>query len=254
MKSQLSTSAHACIPTPEANVVAPLMYELGRSQTSKFYFFNGTHEVPGFPGLEGQHQGPFFRYFDKSAPDITQVASSIQALPTSATSPEEFCRTLMHMCGGEPKPQIATSLVQSFATNSDLGPFDGLLGFSEGASVAATIALEQERVSTRQRFKCAVFICGSPPLRERGAEPYLADECGQCIKIPTLHIVGANDPGMRAGLALFNLCTNESATLYDHGQGHEIPRAPAITKRMAQLIREMVARVENNSPPENGAA
>ena len=49
------------------------------------------------------------------------------------------------------------------------GPFDGILGFSQGAALAASILLEQERSDSRRHdpdstaFKFAIFICATRP-------------------------------------------------------------------------------------------
>ena len=210
----------------------------------EFHFLGGSHEVPGFPGLESHYHGPFFRYYGLDAADVTQVAFSMQSLSTSGSSPEDFSRKVRHLCPGDVNPELATQRVLEFARNSDLGPFDGLLGFSEGASVAANVLMHSEQSRSLRPFKCAILICGAPPFRPGNEDPYLADVVGQIISTPTLHILGAKDPGRLGGLALYNLCTTGTASLYDHGKGHEIPRVPAITKKMAKLIQETIIRVE----------
>jgi hypothetical protein len=42
------------------------------------------------------------------------------------------------------------------------GPFDGLLGFSQGAALAASLIMQHSNQS-QQLVKCAVFICGLNP-------------------------------------------------------------------------------------------
>ena len=229
----------------ESNTVAPLIYELGKDLDVEFHFLNGSHEVPRFPGLESHYHGPFFRYYAPETADASQVAFSMQGLPSSGISPEDFLRKVRHLCPGDVKPELAMQHVLDFAKNSDLGPFDGLLGFSEGASVVASVVMDREGKPSLSSLKCAILICGVPPFRPgHHEEPYLADVAGQIISTPTVHIVGAKDPGMRGALALYNLCEKGTALLYDHGKGHEIPRIPAMTKKMAMLIRDMIRRVE----------
>lgn len=226
------------------DIVAPLIYELGKHQAVEFHFLNGLHEVPRFPGLESHYHGPFFRYYGRDAADVTQVAYSMQSLPTLGSSPEDFSRNLRQLCPGDVNSELATQRVLEFARNSNLGPFDGLLGFSEGASVVASVLMDREQSRSLKPFKCAILICGAPPFRPGNEDPYLADVVGQIIQTPSVHILGAKDPGSCGGLALYNLCMNGTASLYDHGRGHEIPRVPAITKKMAGLIRDMIVRVE----------
>lgn len=43
----------------------------------------------------------------------------------------------------------------------------------------------------------------------------LADECEDEIDIPTCHVVGSNDPWLNGALALYNMCTDDFATLFD---------------------------------------
>lgn len=74
------------------------------------------------------------------------------------------------------------------------GPFDAIVGYSEGATMAATMLLYQQR---RQRrwgpaaeplFKYAVFFAGWPPLDPRTHDMVLSDESEERIETRTLHI------------------------------------------------------------------
>lgn len=72
------------------------------------------------------------------------------------------------------------------------GPFDGIIGYSEGATVAATLLLhEQRRFETEgipPMFKCGLFFAGWPPLNPELDAIVLADESDLTITIPTVHI------------------------------------------------------------------
>jgi hypothetical protein len=72
------------------------------------------------------------------------------------------------------------------------GPFDGIIGYSEGATVAATLILhEQRRFETHgipPMFKCALFFAGWPPMTPELDTLVLADESDLIITIPTCHI------------------------------------------------------------------
>ncbi|KAI4196042.1 MAG: hypothetical protein LQ348_002365 [Seirophora lacunosa] len=217
--------------------LTPLMYELARTETVEFHFLNGPHEAPPYGGLGSQHPGPFFSFHGGAYPNVEEFVSQLQDLSALDNSPEERCRTTSMEHATNYKPELTVRYVQEYAKTSDAGPFDGLLGFSEGASVAANLLLDQERTSERP-FKCGVFFCGGPPFKPGNGGHYLADECGEAIKIPTVHIFGARDLGNFTSLALKNLCSSENALAYEHSQGHEVPRAPAVTKRMATLIRK----------------
>lgn len=72
------------------------------------------------------------------------------------------------------------------------GPFDGIIGYSEGATIAATLLLhEQRRYETTgipPMFKCALFFAGWPPMNPDLDAIVLADESDLTITIPTCHV------------------------------------------------------------------
>jgi len=109
---------------------------------------------------------------------------------------------------------------------SQEGPFDGILGFSQGAAMAALISALQEELKGEMDFKFVV-LCSGFALRMK------AMECGP-IKCPSLHIFG-NEHGKDRQIA--NQTSKELASLYDsdcsaiveHDSGHIIPtRSPYI--------------------------
>ena len=114
---------------------------------------------------------------------------------------------------------------------ADEGPFDGVMAFSHGCSVAAAYILEQQRWQTQQDpgavgqalpLKCAVFFCGRLPYTDAGPAKH-ARSSGK-IRLPTAHIMGANDrvePG--AGLELTGICNCDNRFVFEHAGGHEVP-------------------------------
>lgn len=63
---------------------------------------------------------------------------------------------------------------------------------------------------------------------------FLADECeDDFIDVPTCHIIGCKDPYLDGAMALFSVCDEDSATLFEHGKGHTVPRD-------TQTIEELV--------------
>jgi len=72
------------------------------------------------------------------------------------------------------------------------GPFDGIIGYSEGATIAATLILHEQRrfemEGIRPMFKCALFFAGWPPLTPELDSIVLADQSDLTITIPTCHI------------------------------------------------------------------
>jgi hypothetical protein len=72
------------------------------------------------------------------------------------------------------------------------GPFDGIIGYSEGATIAGTLLLH-EQVREREEgraptLKCALFFGGWPPMKPTLDGLVLADESDLTIEVPTTHI------------------------------------------------------------------
>ena len=183
------------------------------------------------------------------------------------------------------------------------GPFDGLLGFSQGAALCASILLQrtsESRAGKGLPVQCAVFICGSLPwiLPESShaiseiavgaghgpacdgfpatdekdqtrcvvvSELYLDGEANETasrldprlrvdpaisplrISIPTAHIIGGSkDEYFTESRALAELgdARRGMVRLFDHGQGHIVPRGAGPTKRMGDMIAWAVDRVK----------
>ncbi|CAI6237058.1 unnamed protein product [Periconia digitata] len=113
------------------------------------------------------------------------------------------------------------------------GPFDGVLAFSQGAAVAATLmAQRMKRDAAQERlrpvFKCAVFVGAAAPcdpieLEEHGRVRVLdAAVDGEVIEVPTAHIWGEQDASLYPQL-LAGLCRAEGRNVYVHEGGHAIP-------------------------------
>ena len=49
------------------------------------------------------------------------------------------------------------------------------------------------------------------------------------------------DPYKDGALALFNVCDEDTAKLFDTGKGHTIPRSGLVIKEMGDAVREMIA-------------
>lgn len=54
--------------------------------------------------------------------------------------------------------------------------------------------------------------------------------------MPTCHIVGCKDPYIHGAMALYAMCDEDTATLFDHGKGHTVPRDGQTVKELAEAI------------------
>lgn len=88
--------------------------------------------------------------------------------------------------------QVMEYLYDTLEKNPDI---EGIIGYSEGATMAASLILDEDRKAQEsgrpRQIKCAIFFTGWPPLSPE-EDVVLADESGYTLDIPTLHVVGAD--------------------------------------------------------------
>jgi len=144
------------------------------------------------------------------------------------------------------RDSVAQSHELILSVVEDEGPFDGIIGFSQGAAIAASIIIHHAQTHPLEPqyslFKCAIFLCGGLPPNYEGTRLLSPELDGQVIKIPTAHIMGKKDNLLPDSLALHGLCDKSTSALYHHGQGHEIPRDTKTTTAMAAIIKSTIDR------------
>lgn len=128
------------------------------------------------------------------------------------------------------------------------GPFDAVLGFSQGALLAATLIVKHARessVPTNPTFKFAIFIYvpGAVDDRTKGRMVSFRSY-GILIQLPTAHIIGSKDPGLEGSVKLSKVCDEKTKKVFEHSQGHEAPRGSKITLDMAQCITRVINKVD----------
>lgn len=180
------------------------MKELRSDNTAELFFVHGPLQAfppEGFEDFFGN--GPYFRFIKASSSEKggDDVLERIRNFPKGATA-EDQMRALM---GGGVGPvpflnagdeyrneSAADALDYLYQIMDEQGPFDGIIGYSEGATVAATLILhEQRRFETQgipPMFKCALFFAGWPPMNPELDALVLADESDLTITIPTCHV------------------------------------------------------------------
>lgn len=155
--------------------------------------------------------------------------------------------------------------------NGGLGPFDGIIGFSQGAALAASYLLYQGDTSG---LRFAIFICGTRPWDINGERRLdlsdftkghnmlssCSDRSGhekqrltvssaglRKLGLPTAHIHGKHDEWLEDSRLLFTMCDPRSATVWEHPSGHTIPVDRKNTAVIADVIRAVITRANFNS-------
>lgn len=184
---------------------APLVKELRSDDSADLYFIHGPVEAFPPEGFETYFGvGPYYRFMKPSGPEKggkggDDVLDRIRNFPRGATAEEQMRELMRGEIGpvSVPHAHLKNQSAQEaidylYEIMEDDGPFDGIIGYSEGATVAATLILhEQWRFETEGRipmFKCALFFAGWPPMTPEFDSIVLADESDLTINIPTCHI------------------------------------------------------------------
>ena len=179
------------------------MKELRSDNTAELHFVHGPVEAFPPEGFEAYFGvGPYFRFIKPPTAEhgSNDVLQRIRNFPKAATAEDQMRILMRGGVGAVPFPCAGGSGNQSaqgaidylYRVMEEDGPFDGIIGYSEGATVAATILLhEQRRFKVEARtpmFKCAIFFAGWPPMTPNLDSIVLADESDLTINIPTCHI------------------------------------------------------------------
>lgn len=205
----------------------------------------GPVEAPPAPGLAEQYEGPFYRFLDKDAPHINQFTGLSASLAEHFSSPEACGRALRETGMASVNSSTVCDFLEKHLGQHQEFLYDGVLGFSEGASVAAALMLRQNSQGKEWPFQFAIFICGMPPFRWDANDVVLPNETTQRIHVPTAHILGAEDAGRQASRILYDLCEESSASLVYHKGGHTIPWDRTSTALIGETIRRVLDRVED---------
>lgn len=129
------------------------------------------------------------------------------------------------------------------------GPFDGVMGFSEGGAVAAALLV----LDARQRFahfKCGIFFCAAAPMDPetvlQGDTGFMdAARDGVVIHVPTAHIWASNDEKHELmGKDLVGLCNAALREEYVHEMGHSVPSGDAFPQ-MLRAVERTIERAKS---------
>ncbi|PWY81669.1 hypothetical protein BO94DRAFT_520435 [Aspergillus sclerotioniger CBS 115572] len=192
-----------------------LMADLRRDNTATFHFVEGDVDSAPGPGIAGFYDGPYYSYYH---------------FPLPLSDPESGNASLMD----------AYDWLYD-VVNED-GPFDGILGFSHGGTLAAGFLIHHAKTYPREAplFRCAIFINSLPPFRmDPGGDPVVDSDLGGYINIPTVTIAGVQDPLLEYSIALYQLCDPNKATWVVHSKGHDVPGDKKNVSSITTAIRKL---------------
>ncbi|CAM6039401.1 unnamed protein product [Sphagnum compactum] len=118
---------------------------------------------------------------------------------------------------------------------SNLGPFDGVLGFSQGAAIAAVLC--QLRSSSNMDFRFVILCSGFPSPVLQHQQLIETGSVGG-IACPSLHIFGRQDRqiGVCKSKQLVELFDANMRMIVEHDSGHIIPTKPQYVQQYVQFL------------------
>ncbi|KAH8431554.1 uncharacterized protein LDX57_009216 [Aspergillus melleus] len=178
----------------------------------QFEYVDGRVQAPVEPELAGICDGPFYNHYRRDA---------------------------------APGPELKQAMDHVLQIIEKKGPFDAVMGFSQGAALAFSMLVEHAKTHPTPLFKAAVFICAAPPFESSGQE-VISLQPGEkyALSIPTANIVGKQDYLYESSMQLYSLCDPAKAEFYDHGSRHMIPFDMKNNEAMIAAIERTIERAE----------
>lgn len=131
--------------------------------------------------------------------------------------------------------------VVDFAKNE--GPFDGLLGFSQGATLAFLIAALRQKGVVDIDFKFLILICGFP---SRYPEHQELNKVA-LRNLPCLHVYGQTDKIISHELSakLVHSFDKDKVVVIEHPGGHMMPNLSKYRTATNEFL-EIIKNISNN--------
>ena len=193
--------------------------------------------------LEYQCGPPNLHFFDfDKVPIADGLHNLVRTLDfKNMSTPEEAMRRVSSTYSFKNRDAVALTLDYIRNVMEEEGPFQGVIGASEGASAAATVLMDELQNASknghRTATRCGVFFVAFPAYRADGKGWILSDETSQRINAPTCHVLSEKDPLVLPAKALWNTCDPSSRTLVLHEKGHTIPHEKEMMAQVAKFVR-----------------
>ncbi|KAM6983413.1 esterase OVCA2 [Tautogolabrus adspersus] len=113
------------------------------------------------------------------------------------------------------------------------GPFDGVLGFSQGAAfVAMLCSLQEQKLEPDFSFRFAILVAGFRSACNEHQKFYNAH-----LQIPSLHVFGLEDRVISDKLSRELLPSFQDPEVLTHPGGHFVPAASAHRKTYQDFLK-----------------
>lgn len=156
--------------------------------------------------------------------------------PLRETS-EASVRYAMQKAGFPTYQNIPTALeylIQLMESQDDIE--GSIIGYAEGARVAASLILEEEQREKIASYQVRVVYrrVAGRPSRPEGRDFRRRDR--RTDWIPTCHVIGSNYHYIHWSMCQYNLCDEGHSELFNQGAGGVLPREKQVVTELSEVI------------------
>ncbi|KAB5543439.1 hypothetical protein PHYPO_G00079160 [Pangasianodon hypophthalmus] len=170
-------------------------------------------------------------YIDAPHKVPTSIVSQVQEKPDSVGDDQRgWWFSDVQACSFDARQECESSLGLEQSLEAvrmavkDLGPFDGILGFSQGAALVAMLcSLQEQKLDPTFNFRFAILVAG---FRSACAQHQYFYK-GVNIMVPSLHVYGQDDKVIPEPMSRDLLPLFLGAHSLTHQGGHFVPAASA---------------------------
>ena len=176
-------------------------------------------------------------FFFISAPHVIPEEDNMKRPPEQQERGWFFSRPEKAYKGTD-ETDLCIGLEESIETvrqaSVQLGPFDGVLAFSQGASLASMFGYYKDLPELQ--FQFMIFFSGFKSLLKPHSHVY-----ANRFHCPSFHTLGASDSIIPPHMSRELAGTFEDPVTYDHEGGHFIPASPQLRTALQDFLRPFLA-------------
>lgn len=173
---------------------------------------------------------------DAFAPAVKDFTADLQDLIVCECPPHDGMWWMPSTDGVSADPRGALGWEKSVATLVPLlteSDFDGVLGFSQGAAMAAVLCALHPK-----KLRFCILACGFTAVGTN--IPGLGEgEDAPKIKIPSFHLIGERDTSVPPEIAGHLASRFEDPTVVRHGGGHWMPKDRSVTNELRVFLESL---------------
>ncbi|RLN63512.1 hypothetical protein BBJ28_00019487 [Nothophytophthora sp. Chile5] len=215
--------------------------------SAEFVFLNGAFEARGStdPMIESAYasSAPFYEWWENQLADgsplvYNDAASSAKArLRSGADKGDDHAWSLRY-------EGVEQSMARIDSEIRRLGPFDVVIGFSQGAALLSILTMWYLRYGNTRWWKLAICV-GGVDVSAVNVRPLFVNDLGNRVPVPlpSIHIIGKSDPlyheSHRLVLSWADTAGHPGFTkwVFEHDGGHKFPSVSRNGAFYAELAR-----------------